>query len=171
MFSPRPLSLFFILCQGTSQIEGLVLDMHLVNRDNSSRTVSNVNRKRRFEEFPLLSNFGNAVKRYCSSIFPSHMAATDPENSNQVALDANAFARMRKLKLLQLNHVRISGPYGNLPRGLRWLYWRGFPLKSIPGDFPMEDLVALDMHYSNLKNVWDGTKVCYSCSLLSNYFV
>lgn len=93
------------------------------------------------------------------------MAATAPENSNQVALDANAFARMRKLKLLQLNHVRISGPYGNLPKGLRWLYWRGFPLKSIPGDFPMEDLVALDMHYSNLKNVWDGTKVCYSCFL------
>ncbi|XP_058211991.1 disease resistance protein RPV1-like [Rhododendron vialii] len=154
---------------GTSKIEGLVLDMHLVNRDNSSRTISNANRKRRFEEFlePLLSNLGNAVKRCRSSIFPSHMAATAPENSNQVALDANAFARMRKLKLLQLNHVRISGPYRNLPKGLRWLYWRGFPLKSIPGDFPMEDLVALDMHYSNLKNVWDGTKILKSLKILN----
>ncbi|KAI8556041.1 hypothetical protein RHMOL_Rhmol05G0222200 [Rhododendron molle] len=47
--------------------------------------------------------------------------------------------------------------------------WRGFPVKSIPGDFPLESLVALDMQYSRLKNVWEGTKVCYETHIICAY--
>ncbi|KAG5549271.1 hypothetical protein RHGRI_014582 [Rhododendron griersonianum] len=146
---------------GTSKIEGLKLDVCLLKEDAYASTLFGDNRKRRYEEFlgkPLLSNLGGSLKIYGFNIFSSNLEPTDPENSNLVALEADAFARMHKLKLLQLNHIHISGPYKKFPKGLRWLFWHGFPLKSIPGDFPLESLVALDMQYSRLKNVWEGTK-------------
>ncbi|KAG5550623.1 hypothetical protein RHGRI_015536 [Rhododendron griersonianum] len=147
---------------GTSEIEGLKLDMCLLKDEAYACSVFGDNRKRRYEEFlgkPLLSNLGGSLKRYGFTIFSSHLEPTDPENSNiPVALEVDAFARMNKLKLLQLNRVHISGPYKKFPKRLRWLCWRGFPLKSIPGDFPLESLVALDMQYSRLKYVWAGTK-------------
>ncbi|KAI8556038.1 hypothetical protein RHMOL_Rhmol05G0221900 [Rhododendron molle] len=146
---------------GPSEIEGLKLDMCLLKEEAYDCPIFGGNRKRSYEEFlgkPLLSNLGGSLERYCFSIFSSHLEPTIPENSNLEALEADAFTGMNKLKLLQLNRVHISGPYKKFPKGLRWLCWREFPLKSIPGDFPLESLVALDMQYSRLKNVWDGTK-------------
>ncbi|XP_058216249.1 disease resistance-like protein DSC1 [Rhododendron vialii] len=131
-----------------------------LKKDVCASMVFGDNRKRRYEEFlekPLL-NFGGTLKRYSFGIFSSHLEPTDPVNLNSVALEADAFARMHKLKLLQLNRIHISGPYKKFPKELRWLCWCEFPLKSIPDDFPLESLVALDMQYSQLKNVWGGTK-------------
>ncbi|KAI8546074.1 hypothetical protein RHMOL_Rhmol07G0088000 [Rhododendron molle] len=146
---------------GTSEIEGLKLDMCLLKDDIYGSTIFGGNRKRRYEEFlekPLFSNLGGFFKRYSFSIFSPYLEPTNLENSNPVALEADAFAKMSKLKLLQLNRIHISGSYKKFPKRLRWLCWRGFPLKSIPGDFPLESLVAIDMQYSRLKNIWDGTK-------------
>ncbi|KAI8556489.1 hypothetical protein RHMOL_Rhmol05G0256900 [Rhododendron molle] len=146
---------------GTSEIEGLKLNIYAPKEDIYASTILGDNRKRRYEEFlqkPLLLNLGSSLKRFGFSIFSSHLEPTDQEKSNLVALEADAFAKMCKLKLLQLNCIHISGPYKKFPRELRWLCWHGFPLKSIPGDFPLESLVALDMQYSCLKMVWEGTK-------------
>ncbi|KAK2993666.1 hypothetical protein RJ640_009481 [Escallonia rubra] len=41
---------------------------------------------------------------------------------------------------------------------LRWLCWHGFNFKSIPKELPLRNLVALDMSYSKLERVWEGTK-------------
>ncbi|KAL7205668.1 hypothetical protein ACSBR2_018570 [Camellia fascicularis] len=65
---------------------------------------------------------------------------------------------MHKLRLLQLNYVLLCGNYGEFPKGLRWLCWCGFPSKFLPIDFPLEILVALDLRYSSLERVWNGTK-------------
>ncbi|XP_058216948.1 disease resistance protein RPV1-like [Rhododendron vialii] len=164
-----------ILCSlcifGTSEIEGLKFDICLLKQDAYASTDFGDNRRSRLEEFlkkRLLSNLGVSYKRYGFSIFSSHLNPTDPENSNQVALEADAFARMRKLKLLQLNHIDISGPYKKFPKELRWLCWHGFPLKSIPCDFPLESLVALDMQYGRLKNVWEGTKIWETAKVKRN---
>ncbi|XP_058216413.1 disease resistance protein RPV1-like [Rhododendron vialii] len=161
---------FNVLRENTStgEIEGLKLDMCLFKEEAYACTIFGDNRKRCYEEFlgkPLLSNLGDSLKRYGFSIFSSHLE--DQKNSNLVALEADAFARMNKLKLLQLNCVQISGPYKKFPKGLRWLCWREFPLKSIPSDFPLESLVALDMQYSRLKNVWEGTKFLWFLKILN----
>ncbi|KAI3739211.1 hypothetical protein L2E82_29610 [Cichorium intybus] len=74
-------------------------------------------------------------------------------------LKTNAFSKMDNLILLQLNFVKISGSYENFPEELRWLCMHGFPLKFIPLDLPMENLVALDMSYSNIIESFD---ICYS---------
>ncbi|KAI8556039.1 hypothetical protein RHMOL_Rhmol05G0222000 [Rhododendron molle] len=155
---------------GKSEIEGLKLDTCLLKEEAYACTIFGDNRKRRYEGFlgkPLLSNLGGSLKRCGFSIFSSHLVPTSPENSNLMALEADAFAGMNKLKLMHLNHVHINGPYKKFPKGLRWLCWRGFPLQSIPGDFPLESLVALDMQYSHLKNVWEGTRFLQWCQILN----
>ncbi|KAG5542946.1 hypothetical protein RHGRI_015890 [Rhododendron griersonianum] len=153
---------------GTSKVEGLKLDVCLLKEDKCVSPVFGASRKRCFEKFlekPILSDLGCSLKRCGFSMFSSDLEAT--KNTNPFVLEADAFGRMRKLKLLQLNHVHISGPYEKLPKGLKWLCWHGFPLKSIPSDFPLESLVALDMRYSNLKNVWEGTKVLVLLKILN----
>ncbi|XP_065873142.1 disease resistance protein RPV1-like [Euphorbia lathyris] len=62
-----------------------------------------------------------------------------------------AFKKMKMLRLLQLNHVTLKGDYEYVSSKLRWLCWRECPLVSIPLDFGLKYLVALDMRYSKLK--------------------
>jgi len=74
-------------------------------------------------------------------------------------LETKAFERMDRLKLLQLAGIQLDGDYKYLSKELRWLCWHGFPLKFIPGDFHQGSLVALDLKYSNLKEVWRKDQV------------
>ncbi|CAI9269561.1 unnamed protein product [Lactuca saligna] len=69
-----------------------------------------------------------------------------------VELKTNVFGNMYRLMLLQLNYVQMTGSYKNFPEELRWLCMHGFPLKSIPSELPMENLVSLDMPYSKIES-------------------
>ncbi|GFY89440.1 hypothetical protein Acr_06g0013800 [Actinidia rufa] len=88
-------------------------------------------------------------------------------NSNVVVFGTNVFEKMCNLRLLKLSCVQLSGTYEALPKRLRWLYWRSFSLEYTPYGFPIEKLVALDMRYSNLKQVWKGAKVLESLKMLN----
>ncbi|KAI8012445.1 TMV resistance protein N [Camellia lanceoleosa] len=152
---------------GTGKIEGLIVDMNILE-DKHGRTVFGVNRKRNFEEFlsTSVSNVGNSFKRHCFSIFSRQTVGIALRNSDKIALEVDAFARMHKLKLLQLNYLQVNGSLENFPKGLRWLCWHGCSFNSISDDFPLDNLVVLDMQYSNLQKVWDGTKFLESLKIL-----
>ncbi|CAI9282479.1 unnamed protein product [Lactuca saligna] len=62
----------------------------------------------------------------------------------------DSFAKMDKLKLLQLKYVKLTGLYKNFPE-LRWLCWHGCYFSKIPSGLLMSTLVAIDMTYRNLK--------------------
>ncbi|CAL5401855.1 unnamed protein product [Camellia sinensis] len=124
---------------GTDSIEGLFLDMHVLGEGNCSMTSFGVNnaKRPRFEELSdksLLADQGNSLKRHCFGFFSWHPINIGVRNSNQVELETDAFARMHKLRLLQLNYVETTRGYKDFPKRLRWLCWHGFPLKSIPRD-------------------------------------
>jgi hypothetical protein len=74
-------------------------------------------------------------------------------------LETKAFKKMDKLRLLQLSGVQFDGDYKYLSRHLRWLSWCEFPLKFIPADFHQDNLVAIDLKYSNLVRVWEKSQV------------
>ncbi|GFY80647.1 disease resistance protein (TIR-NBS-LRR class) family [Actinidia rufa] len=74
---------------------------------------------------------------------------------------------MKNLRLLQLNHLSVTGDYKHLPKELVWLYWHGFPLKHIPKNFQQANLVVIDMQYSNLRQVWKDTKVLEKLKVLN----
>ncbi|XP_059638690.1 disease resistance protein RUN1-like [Cornus florida] len=99
-----------------------------------------------------------------SSWLPINSASTE---SNEVDLHTDAFSRLRHLRLLQLNNVGLTGDYKEFPRKLRWLCWRGFPLKLIPTEFPLESLVALDLRNRSLKQLWNGNKLLRLLKILN----
>ncbi|CAL5401877.1 unnamed protein product [Camellia sinensis] len=153
---------------GTGKIEGLKLDMNFLE-DKYDRTAFGIKRKCHFEEFlstTLLSNVGNSFKRLCFGTFSWQTVGTAPGNSDKIALEVDAFARMHKLKLLQLKNLQVNGSFENFPKGLRWLCWHGFSFNFICDDFPLDNLVVLDMQYSNLQKVWEGTKFLKSLKIL-----
>ena len=76
-----------------------------------------------------------------------------------VQVKVNAFEKMNKLRLLSLDYVHLSTGYEHISKRLVWLRWKGFPLKCVPSNLPMENLVSLDLSYSRLKQVWKGTMV------------
>ncbi|BBH09933.1 Disease resistance protein TIR-NBS-LRR class family [Prunus dulcis] len=89
-------------------------------------------------------------------------------SSNELfGLETNAFARMHKLRLLQLGPVQLNGCYKEFPKGLRWLCWLEFPLDSLPCNFPLERLVVLEICYGSLRQVWKGTKYLPSLKILN----
>ncbi|KAJ1440299.1 Leucine-rich repeat domain superfamily [Sesbania bispinosa] len=61
---------------------------------------------------------------------------------------------MKRLRLLQLGHVKLTGEFEYLSKDLRWLCWHGFPLRYIPRNFFLNKLVAIDLKHSNLQLVW-----------------
>nr|KAJ0191088.1 hypothetical protein LSAT_V11C800429690 [Lactuca sativa] len=62
----------------------------------------------------------------------------------------DSFAKMDKLKFLQLKYVKLMGSNKNFPK-LRWLCWHGCYFTKIPSSLLMSALVAIDMSYGNLK--------------------
>ena len=81
------------------------------------------------------------------------------ERLDKVSFTTKAFAEMQILRLLQLNFVHLDGSYEHLSKNLRWLCWNGFPLTSIPRHFDQRKLVAINLKYSNLEQVWENPKV------------
>ncbi|XP_062153300.1 disease resistance protein RPV1-like isoform X2 [Alnus glutinosa] len=78
---------------------------------------------------------------------------------NTVNFGTRAFIKMQRLRLLQLDHVHLStGDYEHLSKELRWLRWHGFPLKHLPNEFYSRNLVAIDLRYSNLTQVWKNSE-------------
>ncbi|XP_061350461.1 disease resistance protein RUN1-like [Gastrolobium bilobum] len=76
------------------------------------------------------------------------------QGTNTDCFDTKAFEKMKRLRLLHLDCVKLDGDYEYLPKHLRWVYWQGFPLKYIPDIFSLEKVVAISLKHSNLKLVW-----------------
>ncbi|XP_022743845.1 TMV resistance protein N-like [Durio zibethinus] len=72
--------------------------------------------------------------------------------SRRTTAKIDAFAKMQRLKLLQLDYVKLKGDFKDFPKGLIWLRCHGFPLQSLPTDFDIKRLVVLDMRNSSLKH-------------------
>uniref|UniRef100_A0A6N2LJM4 TIR domain-containing protein n=1 Tax=Salix viminalis TaxID=40686 RepID=A0A6N2LJM4_SALVM len=79
----------------------------------------------------------------------------------QGSFSTKSFTKMKHLQLLQITGaVHLVGSYSLLPRELIWLYWPKCPLKSLPSDFHLSELVMLDMQGSKVQKLWKGTKRC-----------
>ncbi|XP_027907357.1 TMV resistance protein N-like isoform X2 [Vigna unguiculata] len=75
-------------------------------------------------------------------------------STNRNCFEAHAFKKMKRLRLLQLDHVQLTGDYGHLSKQLRLICWQGFHSKYIPNNFHMENVIAMDLKHSHLQLVW-----------------
>ncbi|KAG5625807.1 hypothetical protein H5410_011025 [Solanum commersonii] len=133
---------------GSETIEGLFFDMNMVKEGESFMGSSSSGRKWLLTE----------VKSYRFG-FSRHPNKFSSKSLNELELGTNLFTIMNKLRLLQINYTHLNGAYKDFPKNLRWLYWRGFPLKCVPNDFPLESLSVLDMRNSCLERLWEGRRV------------
>ncbi|KAL3846129.1 hypothetical protein ACJIZ3_003532 [Penstemon smallii] len=90
----------------------------------------------------------------------------DSTNLSYINLETDAFKEMKNLELLQLDYVHLSGSFKHLPKNLKWFRWHGFSLNSIPDNFPMDELIALDMSKSRLVRFSKQTKIARFMKIL-----
>ncbi|XP_049388263.1 disease resistance protein RUN1-like [Solanum stenotomum] len=84
-----------------------------------------------------------------------------------VKLSTKAFQKMIKLRVLKIDDLHISGDFELLSKELRWLSWKGCPLKCIPSNFPAEKLVILNMKGSNIEEFGLNLQYCRSLKKLN----
>ncbi|XP_058743684.1 disease resistance protein RUN1-like isoform X2 [Vicia villosa] len=89
------------------------------------------------------------------------------QGTSGVCFDTIAFEKMKRLRLLQLDHVQFIGDYGCFPRNLKWLSWQGFPLKYMPENFYQNNLVAMDLKHSNLTQVWKKPQLMQKLKIIN----
>lgn len=75
------------------------------------------------------------------------------EEEREVILFTKSFEPMDNLRLLQIDHVKLKGKTV-LPAELKWLRWRGCPLKSLPCEFSPPELTVLDISESKIQQLW-----------------
>lgn len=115
----------------------------------------------------------------------------DLSKSKELYLNTEAFVSMKRLRLLKIDFCNkpidsdgterlpsdswdprddckqhLTGDLKFLSQELRCLIWDGFPLKCLPSNFNPRNLVYLSMRYSQVEQIWDGTKVQLSFAYL-----
>ncbi|XP_028763068.1 TMV resistance protein N-like [Neltuma alba] len=93
--------------------------------------------------------------------------ALNLSRNNTLSFNTKAFKEMKRLQLLQLNHVRLLGDHEYLSKDLRWLRWHGFPLSYMPENFCQENLIAVDLKYSGLIQVWKDSQMLERMKILN----
>jgi hypothetical protein len=81
------------------------------------------------------------------------------QRTGRICFGTNAFQDMEKLRLLKLDGVDLIGDYGLISKQLRWVDWQRSTFTFIPNDFDQANLVVFELKYSNVKQVWQETKV------------
>ncbi|XP_050237160.1 disease resistance protein RPV1-like isoform X2 [Mercurialis annua] len=153
---------------GTGTVKGLTLNLEMLKEASAGELNTKGTHCEDSTDEPILHNQGNLSIQYSRGIFSRQPVSRGLANPfYEVNLKTKAFAEMDRLKLLQLGSVKLSGDYENFPKGLVWLFWSGFPLKSIPNTFQLEKLAVLDMRRSSLINVWKGTRFLVDLKILN----
>ncbi|XP_042511158.1 disease resistance protein RUN1-like isoform X2 [Macadamia integrifolia] len=86
------------------------------------------------------------------------------EHTGTDRLSIAGFSKMPNLRILEVDmkwattEIDLKPSCEECFRYLVWVSWMQFPFKYIPNNFNMGNLVILDMQYSELEEVWKGTK-------------
>ncbi|KAJ0439161.1 putative TIR domain, P-loop containing nucleoside triphosphate hydrolase [Helianthus annuus] len=117
-----------------------------------------------------------------------HVLAGNSDNEAAKCIDLNitrgiylkGFGNMKKLRCLIVNHGKhkVSHDLVNhlwkhdkgrsyFPNSLQYLYWYEYPNRCLPKTFEANNLVALEMPWSNIKQLWKGEKVMKKLKFLN----
>ncbi|KAF7850392.1 hypothetical protein BT93_L5529 [Corymbia citriodora subsp. variegata] len=118
--------------KGTRNIQGIALDMG--KREEISATAG---LRHNFMMHPSFQSAFTYFREMCKKGFPR-------KQDNEKMVD---------LRLLQINYVALDGGFNHIPAELKWLQWKGCPLKTFPFDNCPQDLGVLDLPESKITSI------------------
>ncbi|CAJ2635022.1 unnamed protein product [Trifolium pratense] len=86
---------------------------------------------------------------------------------DKFCFSTNSFKKMKKLRLLQLDCVDLTGDFGYLSKQLRWVNWQRSTFNYIPNDFDLGNLIVFELKYSNVEQVWKENKLLQKLKILN----
>ncbi|KAB2059692.1 hypothetical protein ES319_A11G324000v1 [Gossypium barbadense] len=89
------------------------------------------------------------------------------ELSKMLNLSADAFSKMKNLRLLKVLCLSDCDYFNFLSNELRLLDWKGCPLRLLPSSFQPDNLVALLLPYSHVKQLWKGNRPLYKLKMMN----
>ncbi|KAF8040568.1 hypothetical protein BT93_B2714 [Corymbia citriodora subsp. variegata] len=134
--------------KGTRNIQGIALDMG--KREEISATAG---LRHNFVMHPSFQSAFAYSREMCKKYFPRKQ-----DNEKVVTLQTTCFTGMVDLRLLQINYVALDGTFKHIPAELKWLQWKGCPLKTFPLDSCPQDLGVLDLPESKITGMQEQTR-------------
>ncbi|XVF70310.1 hypothetical protein PTKIN_Ptkin11bG0151400 [Pterospermum kingtungense] len=89
------------------------------------------------------------------------------EQEKTFTLSADAFLKMKKLRLLRVLYLPNSHDLKYLSNELRLFEWHGYPLKFLPSCYQPDNLVALLLPYSCVEQLWKDNRPLYKLKILN----
>ncbi|XVF78439.1 hypothetical protein PTKIN_Ptkin14bG0133200 [Pterospermum kingtungense] len=78
----------------------------------------------------------------------------------------DVFLKMQKLRLLRVFYLPNFHNLKHLSNELRLLEWHGYPFKSLPSSFQLDNLIALLLPYGVIQQLWEGNKPLYKLKFM-----
>nr|XP_043627447.1 disease resistance protein RPV1-like [Erigeron canadensis]XP_043627448.1 disease resistance protein RPV1-like [Erigeron canadensis] len=113
------------------------------------------------------------------------LVLSQEKSTKTVHVDCKSFSKMKKLRILKVCYpqpkdfrlsfqlsvstdisVKFSGSLDFLSNQLRLIYWHGYPFKCLPANFYPENIVAIDLSFSNIKRFWTTPKCFKSLKVM-----
>ncbi|XP_015900999.3 disease resistance protein RUN1 [Ziziphus jujuba] len=124
--------------RGSEYIQGIVLDIKRKQRvkDPSGARLSWQNLLRNPNITSAITYLTESYKEYQQE---------QEERKREVSICSKPLGTMIRLRMLQIDYVNIEGKLKNLPAELKWLQWKGCPLRYLPSNFCPQGLAVLDL--------------------------
>ncbi|KAL4378687.1 hypothetical protein GQ457_02G037360 [Hibiscus cannabinus] len=107
------------------------------------------------------------TKKTASDVIEAMIIDNKREPNKRLNLSVDAFSKMKKLRLLKVLCLSNCDGLTYLSNELRLLDWKGCPLRSLPSSFQPDNLVALLLQYSRIKQLWKGIRPLYKLKVLN----
>ncbi|XP_044512061.1 disease resistance-like protein DSC1 [Mangifera indica] len=106
----------------------------------------------------------------------------DMSKIREIHVSSEAFKNMPNLRLLNFYASdHLLGDFASNPKlyfnqgleylsdELRCLYWVGYPLRTLPSRFSPEKLIEISLPFSNIEQLWIGTKPAFELKSIDLY--
>ncbi|KAE8675492.1 Cullin-associated and neddylation dissociated [Hibiscus syriacus] len=107
------------------------------------------------------------TKKTATEMIEAMIIDNQRESNKTLNLSIDAFSKMKRLRLLKVLCLSNCDGLKYLSNELRLLDWKGCPLRSLPSGFQPDNLVALLLQYSHVKQLWKGIRPLYKLKVLN----
>ncbi|XP_034229586.1 disease resistance protein RUN1-like [Prunus dulcis] len=126
---------------GEASSGGQIVEMQSVERIEMHDLVQEMGRAIARKQGSRLFNADDVYKALTNNQRDGHVQA--------ISFDMNKIEKMYQLRWLRVSYSYLWSGSLHLPNSLRYLYWEGYPLESLPSKFSAQNLLVLDTPYSD----------------------